>query len=255
MRGVDPNIELVACGSSGPQMATFPEWDRVILENLYDAVDYLSVHSYYEPELIEERYTLLDALACCGLLCTLLQNADRVRIACLAQLVNVIAPILTEPGGRSVRQAIYYPFQHVSKYGRGTVREPRVLCPEFLTIKYGDVPQLQVAPVVDPERKSLNVFVLNCSENQLTTELVFRGYEKKPVAHEIPTGDDLNAVNSFENPHQVGLRNAEILPEGQDGFSKLSCRAIPLTGYNSFRADYTRRSTSSSKTVVHFVPA
>jgi alpha-N-arabinofuranosidase len=171
------------------------------------------------PELIEERYTFLDALMCGGLLCTLLQNADRVRIACLAQLVNVIALILTEPGGRSVRQAIYYPFQHVSIYGRGTVREPRVLCPEFHTIKYGDVPQLQVAPVDDPERKSLNVFVLNCGENPLTTELVFRGYEKnKPVAHEIITGDDLNAVNSFEKPHQVDLSNAEILPEGQDGF-------------------------------------
>ena len=69
--------------------------------------------------------------------------------------------------------------------------------------------------------RSNTAIIPNCGENPLTTELVFRGYEKnKPVAHEILTGDDLNAVNSFEKPHQVGFRNAEILPEGQGGFSQ-----------------------------------
>jgi alpha-N-arabinofuranosidase len=278
MRWVDPTVELVACGSSGPHMSTFPEWDRVILEHLYDAVDYLSVHRYYEPdddmnsflasfvdmdyfintvvaaadyvrakkrskktlhlsfdewniwyqkrgifhgqpwqvgpELIEERYTLLDALVFGGLLCTLLQNAERVRIACLAQLVNVIAPILTAPGGGSVRQTIFYPFQQVSKHGRGTVLEPRVFCPEFQTNKYGGVPQLQVAPVLDQGKKSLNVFVLNCGEKPTPTDFIFRGYNKpKPVEHEVLAGDDLGAINSIENEDRVKPRNADALPE------------------------------------------
>ena len=297
MRWVDPSVELVACGSSGPHMSTFPEWDRVILEYLYDSVDYLSVHRYYEPdddmnsflasfvdmdyfiktalaaadyvrakkrskktlylsfdewniwyqkrgifhsepwkigpELIEERYTLLDALVCGGLLCTLLQNADRVRIACLAQLVNVIAPILTERGGKAVRQTIFYPFQQVSRYGRGTVLEHRIFCPEFHTNKYGGVPQLQVVPVLDHEKKSLNVFVLNCGESPISTELILRGYKKSnPTEHEILAGDDLGAINSIDNPNRVRLTNAEALPDARaDSFQTV----LPGYSWNRIR--------------------
>jgi alpha-N-arabinofuranosidase len=282
MKWVDPTIELVACGSSGPHMATFPEWDRVILEYLYDKVDYVSLHRYYEPdddinsflasfvdmnyfiktavaaadyvrakkrssktlylsfdewniwyqkrgifhaepwqigpELIEDRYTLLDALTLGGLLCTLLQNADRVKIACLAQLVNVIAPILTERGGRAVRQATYYPFRQVSRYARGTVLQPQIFCPDFHTNKYGEVPVLQVAAVLDENSSSLNLFILNCGENQLTTELVFRGNRKlEPAKHEMLNGKDLTAVNSIKNPNRVGLTDAAALPEETEG--------------------------------------
>lgn len=128
--------------------------------------------------------------------------------------MNVIAPILTKPGGKSVRQTIFYPFQQVSRYGRGTVLEPRIICPEFPTNKYGSVPQLQAAPVHDEQNNSLNVFVLNCGEKPISTNFIIRGYKKtKPMEHEILAGDDLEAINSIENPDRVRLTNADALPE------------------------------------------
>lgn len=297
MRWKDPGIELVACGSSGPHMPTFPAWDRIILEYLYDIVDYVSLHRYYEldddinsflasfvdmdyfiktaiattdyvkakkrskktlylsfdewniwyqkrgifhadpwqigPNLIEDRYSLLDALTLGGLLCALLQNADRVKIACLAQLVNVIAPILTERGGKIVRQTIFYPFQQVSMHGRGTVLESRVLCPALPTKKYGEAPVLQSVPVYDEERNSLNLFILNCSGNPIATDFIFRGFtEYKPVEHEILAGEDLMAVNSFENPNQVQLTYASDLPEENgDSFQTV----LPSLSWNMIR--------------------
>jgi alpha-N-arabinofuranosidase len=71
------------------------------------------------PAQLEDHYTFVDALVVGCMLITLLKNSDRVRIACLAQLVNVIAPILTAPGGSAIQQTIYYPFLHASLYGRG----------------------------------------------------------------------------------------------------------------------------------------
>ena len=60
MRWVDPTIELVACGSSNSVMSTFPEWDRIVLEYLYEQVDYISLHNYYGHTDVE---TLGDFLA------------------------------------------------------------------------------------------------------------------------------------------------------------------------------------------------
>ncbi|MDR1466391.1 MAG: alpha-N-arabinofuranosidase, partial [Treponema sp.] len=70
------------------------------------------------PPRLEDIYTMEDALVVGCMLITLLKNADRVKIACLAQLVNVIAPIMTEIGGAAWRQTIFYPFALTSKYGR-----------------------------------------------------------------------------------------------------------------------------------------
>ena len=66
-------------------------------------------HEQEAPHLLEEVYNLEDALLVGGLINTLLRNADRVKLACLAQLVNVIAPIMTNANGL-FRQTIYYPY-------------------------------------------------------------------------------------------------------------------------------------------------
>ena len=76
------------------------------------------------PPLLEDHYNFEDALMVGLMMITLLKHADRVKIACLAQLVNVIAPIMTEPDGKAWRQTIYYPFLHASRYGRGVVLQP-----------------------------------------------------------------------------------------------------------------------------------
>ena len=81
------------------------------------------------PPLLEEVYSMADALAFGGVCIALLNHADRVKCACLAQLVNVIAPIMTETGGPAWRQTIFWPFAQWSRYGRGRVLRAEVACP------------------------------------------------------------------------------------------------------------------------------
>ena len=72
------------------------------------------------PHHIEDVYSLEDALLVGSLLMSLIKHADRVKIACIAQLVNVIAPIMTSDKA-AWKQTIFYPFADASRYGRGTV--------------------------------------------------------------------------------------------------------------------------------------
>ena len=104
------------------------------------------------PPLIEDTYTVTDALVvgCC--LITLLRHADRVRMACLAQLVNVIAPIRTENGGAAWRQTTYFPFQHAARHGRGTVLRVEPSGPTYATEGESEVPVLEATAVHDGER-------------------------------------------------------------------------------------------------------
>ena len=83
------------------------------------------------PEILEEIYTMADALAFGGACISLLNHADRVKAACLAQLVNVIAPIMTETGGPAWRQTIFWPFAQWSHYGRGRVLRAEVDSPTY----------------------------------------------------------------------------------------------------------------------------
>jgi alpha-N-arabinofuranosidase len=83
------------------------------------------------PHILEEVYTMKDALAFGGAVISLLNHADRVRCACLAQLVNAIAPILTEPGGPAWRQTIFWPFSDFANKGRGEVLRAEVSSPTY----------------------------------------------------------------------------------------------------------------------------
>ena len=85
------------------------------------------------PPILEEVYTMEDALAFGGACISLLNHADRVQAACLAQLVNVIAPIMTETGGPAWRQTIFWPFAHFSRFGRGDVLRTRITCDTYDT--------------------------------------------------------------------------------------------------------------------------
>src|SRR5690606_25393 len=195
MRVIDPDLQLIACGSSGTFMPTYLLWDREVLEECYDQVDGISLHAYYgnteelsgnssarylamnldmdrhiheiaavcdyvqglqrsskrlwlsfdewnvwyrardgeatdgrgtfAPRLLEEVYNLEDALLVGGFINTLLRNADRVRIGCLAQLVNVIAPLVTSADG-VLRQSTYYPYAWALQHARGRVLDLRV---------------------------------------------------------------------------------------------------------------------------------
>lgn len=115
------------------------------------------------PHLLEDIYNFEDALLVGSLLITILRHSDRVKIACLAQLVNVIAPIMTDEKGHAWAQSIFYPFMQVSNFGRGTVLTPIQESDKYSTKDFGDVPYLDSIAVVNDDQSVMTVFALNRS--------------------------------------------------------------------------------------------
>jgi len=169
------------------------------------------------PQILEEIYNMQDALAFGGACISLLNHADRIKSACLAQLVNAIAPIMTETGGPAWRQTIFYPFSDMSNLGRGTVLQSKV---ESLTYEatYYDprgtselrfplpsVPYLKSSVVHNAQEGTVTIFALNRHlEESLSVEILVRGFGGIDVAeaHQL-RNDDLMAVNTKDAPETV----------------------------------------------------
>lgn len=156
------------------------------------------------PRLLEDVYTVTDAVVFGTLLIALLRHADRVAVACLAQLVNVIAPIMTEPGGPAWRQTTFFPFAQASRYGRGTVLDVRVDSPTYPTERYGDVPLLHATAVRD-EDGGVTVFAVNRGRNTpLTLDVALRGLGVSRVVEHTALADaDPEACNTLADPERV----------------------------------------------------
>ncbi len=168
------------------------------------------------PPIIEEIYDVQDALAFGGMAISLLNHADRVRCACLAQLVNVIAPIMTETGGPAWRQTIFWPFAQFSNHGRGRVLRALVQGDSFATaysdprgpndppIPLPDVPYLKLA-AVHAEDGGLNLFALNRAlDQEMELEVDARGFAGLRVIEALTLHDpDLKAVNTKAAPDRV----------------------------------------------------
>jgi alpha-N-arabinofuranosidase len=270
----DSNLELVVCGSSGSGMPTFPEWERQVLEECYDNVDYISLHTYLQnaeddletflasplgmdgyiktvihacdyvkakkrstktinlsfdewnvwfhsnqqdaniyknspwqvgPSLLEDVYTFEDALVVGMMLNALIRHADRVKIACLAQLVNVIAPIMTETGGPAWRQTIFYPFQYASKYGRGIALNLDLDCPIYENKTYGKVPYLDLSAIHNPDEEYLSLFIISRHPDKaLDVSITLEGFEEYTLdSHTTMTHKDHKATNTKNNPENV----------------------------------------------------
>jgi len=283
IRVIDPTLQLIACGSSSPNMPTYMAWDREVLEECYDQVDGISLHNYFgnterltgndssrylamnldmerqmleigavcdyvqalrkspkrlwlsfdewnvwyrarsgdavngrrqfAPRLLEEPYNLEDALLVGGFLNALLRQAQRTRVACLAQIVNVIAPLTTSPDGL-LRQTIYYPYAWSLRYARGRVLDLQVasdtyeiragnLQPDFA--RNDSVPFIDVVITHDRERNEAAVFMLN-RDLDGERELVLDWEDPMPTRVlncETLTGPDLKAINSFDTPNRV----------------------------------------------------
>ena len=152
------------------------------------------------PHQIEDVYNLEDALLVGTIFITMLNHADRVKIACQAQLANVIAPIMTSDKG-AWRQTIFYPFMHCSKYAKGKVLKNVVDCDKYDSQNYTDVPYVSSAVVYNEEDDTLVIFAVNRSLDEdilLESDLrQFDGYRVKD--HIILTNDDLKAVNTEDN--------------------------------------------------------
>ena len=287
MRQIDPDLELVVCGSSSAAMPLFGTWERIVLEESYDEVDFISCHAYYEPDgddygsflasavdmdrfidtviatadhvkaikgsdktidisfdewnvwyhsryaevdkitdrddwpvaprLLEDRYSVLDAVVFGNLLISLIRHADRVTAASLAQLVNVIAPIMTEPGGPAWRQTTFFPFSLASRLARGVALELKLEVPGYETAKYGEVPLVDAVATHDAETGATSVFVVNRSldqevEFEIDTSLL--GDIAVQSAEGIHDAD-IHAANTLADPERVGLTaNATARLEG-----------------------------------------
>ena len=281
MRQIDPDLELVVCGSSSAQMPTFGEWERVVLEETYDDIDFISCHAYYEPidedygsflasavnmdrfidsvvatadhvkavrgsdksinisfdewnvwyqsryqevdritaveewpvapRRREDTYTRVDALVFGSLLISLIRHADRVTAASLAQLVNVIAPIMTEPGGPAWRQTTFYPFAVTSRLAQGVTLELKLDCPTYSTGRYGEVPVVDAVATCDAESGETSVFLVNRSlDEEVTIDIDVRLLGAVTLSHvESLWDEDIHAANTLRDPERVGLRPNE----------------------------------------------
>ncbi len=193
---------------------SFDEWNVWFHSN--EADKQIEPWSIAPPQL-EDIYNFEDALLVGSMLITLLRHSDRVKMACMAQLVNVIAPIMTHNGGGSWKQTIFYPYLHASVYGRGIALQPVVSSPKYDSKEFTDVPYLDTIAVFNPDNEELTVFTVNRSlEDSLQLECDVRSFENYQVLeHIVLEHDDLKAVNTAEQeavtPHNRG--NAVI----QDG--------------------------------------
>jgi len=302
MRAVDPSLKLIACGSSGPGMATYLEWDREVLEQCYEYVDALSLHRYIgntkdetgedsakflamnlsmeqqiaetlavcdlvrghkrspkklwlsfdewnvwyrersgdalngheheAPHLLEEVYNLEDALLVGGIINTLMRNADRIKIACLAQLVNVIAPLVTNSNGL-LRQTIYYPYSWALQFARGNVLDVLVESPTYEVLGMGQVPYLDVAATLNPEVGRLSMFILNRDLTKThPVEIIWQDWTpSKALSSTTLTGGDLKASNSFDVPQRVAPQAADK-PSTAGGRTRLE---LPARSYSVFQ--------------------
>jgi alpha-N-arabinofuranosidase len=295
MRTVDRSLQLIACGSSGPGMATYLEWDRQMLEECYPEVDAISLHRYYTggvdsggdsarflaqnlgmerqiqevaavcdvvrgrlrsrkqlwlsfdewnvwyrarggdgrrqlaPRLLEEVYNLEDALLVGGTLNTLLRSAARVRVGCLAQLVNVIAPIMTD-GDRLLRQTIYFPYAWALQHARGRVLDLGLEAESYGAPELGRVPYVDAAGTFDPASGESCLLLLNRDlQREREVALVWR--ESPPVRVRLCqtlTGSDLKAANTFAQPDRVAPQPLEAPKPGAEMLVKLPARSYTL---------------------------
>lgn len=267
MKLIDPEIELVSCGSSNTGMPTFPSWEATTLEHTYEHVDYVSLHQYFgnaendskdflaksmetdhfiktiiatcdyvkakkrskkninisfdewnvwyhshqaddntmkkepwqkAPALLEDIYTFEDALLVGLLLITFIKHADRVKMACLAQLVNVIAPIMTEANGPAWKQSIYYPYLHASKFGRGIALQPVLFSTKHDTKNYTDVYDVDSVAVYNEENEEVTIFAVNRDlEDSVEFTCDVKSFaDYRLIEHIVLGGHDLKAVNS-----------------------------------------------------------
>jgi alpha-L-arabinofuranosidase len=180
---------------------SFDEWNVWYRARSGDDVN---GHEKEAPHLLEEVYNLEDALLVGGMINTLLRNADRVKLACLAQLVNVIAPIMTNANGL-FRQTIYYPYSWGLQMARGNVLNLLLESPTYEVTGIGTVPYLDVVGTFSKENGNVTLFILNRDlANAHEVDLVWEDAAPARVLRASTlTGSDLKAFNSFDAPKKV----------------------------------------------------
>jgi len=183
---------------------SFDEWNVWYHSNEQDQEIWKREKWNQALPVLEDVYNFEDALLVGSMLITFLNNADRVKVACLAQLVNVIAPIMTRNGGSAWAQTIYYPLMHASVYGRGSALRPLVSSPVYDCTDYEKVPFVDVAATMD-EESGLTIFAVNKSLDEDTLmECDLRAFgDLRVEEHILLHHDDVKAANTEAAPHTV----------------------------------------------------
>jgi alpha-N-arabinofuranosidase len=177
------------------------------------------------PRLIEEVYNHEDALAVGGALIVMMNNADRVKTACLAQLVNVIGAIMTEPGGPAWRQTIFYPFAQASRFAHGRVLRPAISSPTYAAKTFPEIPYLCASVVHDDATGQTAIFALNrhlTEEQEVNIDLRGLGDVQRLVEALELHHPDMKATNTMAAPHTVApAKMAAVQLDGQQVTARL----------------------------------
>jgi alpha-N-arabinofuranosidase len=202
---------------------SFDEWNVWYRARVYDGKRAAA------PHLLEEVYNLEDALLVGGLLNSLIRHAGRVRVACLAQIVNVIAPLLTNQT-QVLRQSIYYPYAWALKHARGLVLDLLFESETYEVPQFGAVPYVDVVASFDPGTGRRCVLALNRDlkgDRELTVHWQDSG-PSRAVTCETLTGSDLKAANSFDQPRRVVPQALEPPAPGSKMTLKLPPRSYTV---------------------------
>jgi alpha-N-arabinofuranosidase len=214
---------------------SFDEWNVWYRARSGDAVD---GRRQVAPKLLEEVYNLEDALLVGGFVNTLLRNADRVRIGCIAQLVNVIAPLVTNDTG-VLRQSTWFPYTWALRYARGRVLDLRVESETYPITAAGlqadfarndQVPFVDVVATLDVQAGQACLLMLNRDlDGEREVALEWRDITPTRVlACETLTGPDLKAFNTFEEPRRVAPQRLEPPAAGTRMTFKLPARSYTV---------------------------
>lgn len=193
---------------------SFDEWN-VWYNTRFETVDKITGAQNWPtaPRLLEDAYSVADAVVVGSLLISLLRRADRVTSASLAQLVNVIAPIMTEPGGIAWKQTTFFPFAVTSELASGQSIPTHIECDLYETDAYGSVPVIDAVTTFDAATGSVSVFLVNRSQTDpvtLSFDIAEFGTVLEASARTL-SDDDVYAVNTLEDPERVALRQNETL--------------------------------------------
>jgi alpha-L-arabinofuranosidase len=197
-----------AKGSTKTMQISFDEWNIWYIDRYHDEDKHTDIDDWpTAPRLLEDSYTVLDAVVFGSLLISLLKHADRVTSASLAQLVNVIAPIMTEPGGIAWRQTTFFPFAITSRLARGVALDACVEAQTYSTAEFGDVPLVDAVATWDDESQSIAVFLVNRdTSGPATVTIDIEGLAGGTVTEAWTLSDhDIRAANTLDNPERVGV--------------------------------------------------
>jgi alpha-N-arabinofuranosidase len=201
--------EVKAERASGKTIdVSFDEWNVWYLDR-FTKVDKITGLDNWPvaPRLLEDRYSVADAVVVGSLLISLLKHADRVRSASVAQLVNVIAPIMTEPGGPAWRQTTFFPFATTSRLAHGRSLRVALQTPAYETALYGSVPVIDAVATHDPSTGDAAVFLVNRSQDaaaEITVDVTALGGVTLRSALTL-SDEDVTAANTLHDPERVGL--------------------------------------------------